>query len=77
MKRLLVTEGNLPWGEATSCTWCGKCVAVCPTGSLSYQGTSVGEMVHQADLVTRLAAARKGEWLDPSIMDGDYRGGEE
>ena len=22
---ILVTEGNVPWGEATSCTRCGKC----------------------------------------------------
>ena len=73
---ILVTEGNVPWGEAMSCTWCGKCVAVCPTGSLSYQGTAVGEMVHETDIIRRLASARRGEWLDPAIMDGDDRGGE-
>jgi hypothetical protein len=32
-------------------------------------------MVHQTDIIVRLASARKGEWLDPEIMDGDYRGG--
>ena len=62
----LVTEMNLPWGQSQSCTWCGKCVAVCPTGSLFYQGRSVGEMEHQADIVKRLAIARtRGEWIDP------------
>ncbi len=75
-RAVLVTEGDVPWGEATSCTWCGKCVAVCPTGSLAYQGSAVGEMVHQPDLVARLASARKGEWLDPAIMDGDDPRGE-
>lgn len=65
----LVAELDVPWGEATSCTWCGKCVAVCPTGALFYQGSAVGEMQHQADLVARLAAARqKGEWLTPGVI---------
>ena len=75
-RAVLVTEGDVPWGEATSCTWCGKCVAVCPTGSLAYQGSAVGEMVHQPDLVARLASARKGEWLDPAITDRDDPRGE-
>ena len=62
----LVTELGKPWGEALSCTWCGKCVAVCPTGALAYQGKSVGEMEHDAGMIVRLAAARqRGEWLDP------------
>jgi bidirectional [NiFe] hydrogenase diaphorase subunit len=65
----LVTELDKPWGESTSCTWCGKCVAVCPTGSLFYQGSAVGEMQHSADVIMRLAAARqRGEWLDPESL---------
>jgi bidirectional [NiFe] hydrogenase diaphorase subunit len=27
-----------PWGEVASCTHCGKCVQVCPTGALFPQG---------------------------------------
>jgi bidirectional [NiFe] hydrogenase diaphorase subunit len=27
-----------PWGEVESCTHCGKCVQVCPTGALFPQG---------------------------------------
>jgi bidirectional [NiFe] hydrogenase diaphorase subunit len=62
----LVTELAKPWGESKSCTWCGKCVAVCPTGSLFYQGSAVGEMEHAPDVIHRLAVARnRGEWLDP------------
>jgi bidirectional [NiFe] hydrogenase diaphorase subunit len=62
----LVAELDRPWGESTSCTWCGKCVAVCPTGSLSYQGSAVGEMQHAPDMIARLAAARqRGEWITP------------
>ncbi len=63
---MLVTELGKPWGESTACTWCGKCVAVCPTGAMSYQGKAVGEMKHEAGIVIRLATARsRGEWLDP------------
>lgn len=62
----LITEMNKPWGESLSCTWCGKCVAVCPTGSLAYQGSAIGEMEHDPVMVKRLAVARnRGEWLDP------------
>jgi NADH dehydrogenase/NADH:ubiquinone oxidoreductase subunit G len=25
---------NQPWGDSLSCTSCGKCVKVCPTGAL-------------------------------------------
>lgn len=67
---VLVAEMGKPWGEAQSCTWCGKCVAVCPTGALSYQGSAVGEMQHQTEIVIRLAKARQsGEWIDPNWMD--------
>ena len=59
----LVTELNLPWGEAPSCTWCGKCVTVCPTGALAFKGRAIGEMEHDTDLVGFLARARtEGEW---------------
>jgi len=63
---VLVTELGKPWGESKSCTWCGKCVIVCPTGALSYQGKAVGEMQRDVSLIIRLATARnRGEWLDP------------
>jgi bidirectional [NiFe] hydrogenase diaphorase subunit len=61
----LIAELDVPWGEATSCTWCGKCVAVCPTGALSYKGRAVGEMRHDPEVVAFLARARaEGEWID-------------
>lgn len=65
----LVSELNKPWGESTSCTWCGKCVGVCPTGALFYQGRAVGEMQHHPEIIQRLAAARtRGEWHDPETL---------
>lgn len=32
------------WGDSSTCTSCGKCVNVCPTGALSRKGTGVAEM---------------------------------
>jgi bidirectional [NiFe] hydrogenase diaphorase subunit len=37
----LVSELQRPWGESTTCTSCGKCVQVCPTGALFEKGRSV------------------------------------
>jgi bidirectional [NiFe] hydrogenase diaphorase subunit len=36
-----------PWGESTSCTDCGKCVQMCPTGALFKKGVTVGEMIRE------------------------------
>ncbi len=40
----VITDLNQPWGTAETCTGCGKCVQVCPTGALSEKGKSVAEM---------------------------------
>jgi bidirectional [NiFe] hydrogenase diaphorase subunit len=34
------TDMDTQWGDSDSCTSCGKCVQVCPTGALSYKGTT-------------------------------------
>jgi bidirectional [NiFe] hydrogenase diaphorase subunit len=39
----LITDLGVPWGESTTCTSCGKCVQVCPTGALFEKGRSVAE----------------------------------
>ena len=39
----LITDQGIPWGESTTCTSCGKCVQVCPTGALFEKGRSVAE----------------------------------
>lgn len=49
----VITDLKQPWGTSESCTSCGKCVQVCPTGALFEKGNAVGEMnKHSAFLVT-------------------------
>jgi bidirectional [NiFe] hydrogenase diaphorase subunit len=37
----VITDMGAPWGESTTCTSCGKCVQVCPTGALFEKGRAV------------------------------------
>jgi bidirectional [NiFe] hydrogenase diaphorase subunit len=39
----VVTDMGIPWGQSTTCTSCGKCVQVCPTGALFEKGRSIAE----------------------------------
>jgi len=54
----VITDLNQPWGSSETCTSCGKCVQVCPTGALVKQGTSVGEMVKDQHFLPILARRR-------------------
>ncbi|MFN4293228.1 MAG: bidirectional hydrogenase complex protein HoxU [Thermoflexales bacterium] len=58
-RSLIIHDMNVPWGEATTCTSCGKCVMACPTGALFKQGSTVAEMVHDAEKLAFLKAARE------------------
>jgi len=58
---LVVCEMNKPWGASQTCTSCGKCVQVCPTGAMAEKGFAVEEMVKRDSKVTRLAARRGGQ----------------
>lgn len=55
----VITDLNQPWGASTSCTSCGKCVQVCPTGALSEKGRSMGEMAKERAFLPYLAAMRE------------------
>ena len=58
---MVVADLNQPWGEATSCTSCGKCVQVCPTGALFEKGTSVAEMRKRREFLPYLQLMRAGD----------------
>jgi bidirectional [NiFe] hydrogenase diaphorase subunit len=55
---MLVAELDRPWGESKSCTSCGKCVQVCPTGALVEKGYAVEEMIKRNTVVEELAVKR-------------------
>ncbi|MBX9601753.1 MAG: bidirectional hydrogenase complex protein HoxU [Bryobacteraceae bacterium] len=57
---LVITDLAQPWGESASCTSCGKCVQVCPTGALSEKGKSAGEMAKQRRFLPYLTLMRGG-----------------
>jgi bidirectional [NiFe] hydrogenase diaphorase subunit len=54
----VITDLAGAWGNSQTCTSCGKCVQVCPTGALVKQGTSVGEMVKDQHFLPILARRR-------------------
>ena len=55
----IISDLNQPWGESETCTGCGKCVQVCPTGALSEKGKSVAEMTKRPEFLPYLQMMRK------------------
>ena len=43
LEERVVTDMGTPWGESPTCTSCGKCVQVCPTGALFEKGRAIAE----------------------------------
>lgn len=59
----VITDLNQPWGASRSCTSCGKCVQVCPTGALHYKESTVGEMEKHHDFLQWILEGReKKQW---------------
>jgi len=55
----IIIDLDQPWGTSGTCTSCGKCVQVCPTGALFEKGKSVGEMFKKREFLGYLAIIRE------------------
>jgi bidirectional [NiFe] hydrogenase diaphorase subunit len=58
---IVITDLHEPWGSSSSCTRCGKCVQVCPTGAL-FDKSRVG-VPHpkHPDFLVNLSLMREGQ----------------
>jgi bidirectional [NiFe] hydrogenase diaphorase subunit len=54
----VITDLDQPWGESPTCTSCGKCVQVCPTGALVAKGSAVGQMRKRREFLSYLKTMR-------------------
>jgi bidirectional [NiFe] hydrogenase diaphorase subunit len=60
----VITDLGEPWGESDTCTSCGKCVQVCPTGALFEKGSGVGQMRKDRGFLRYIMTARKErQWI--------------
>jgi len=60
IQSMLTSEMHRPWGQSKTCTSCGKCVSVCPTGALAEKGWAAEEMTKNSEAVSRLSSFRGG-----------------
>jgi bidirectional [NiFe] hydrogenase diaphorase subunit len=60
----VIADLGEPWGESESCTSCGKCVHVCPTGALFLKGKTVAEMRKDRSFLRYIVTARQQKlWI--------------
>ncbi len=59
----VITDLAQPWGASDSCTSCGKCVQVCPTGALYEKERSAATRKSQAFLTYLRKAREEKQWI--------------
>ena len=59
--RCVIVDLKKDWGESETCTSCGKCVEICPTGALFRKGSGVAEMKKEREFLPYLQAMREME----------------
>lgn len=60
----IISDLGEPWGKSESCTSCGKCVQVCPTGALFDKGMTVSESRKDRQFLKYIVTAReKRQWI--------------
>jgi bidirectional [NiFe] hydrogenase diaphorase subunit len=64
----IVSDLKQPWGASASCTSCGKCVLVCPTGALFEKGATVAEMEKRTDFLRYIVTARQRREWNPDLL---------
>ncbi len=55
----IISDFRQPWGDSDTCTACGKCVEVCPTGALWPRGAVTGTLQKHPEAVSELVEKRK------------------
>lgn len=54
----IIADFNGLWGDSTSCTACGKCLEVCPTGALWSKDASIGTLRRNPGMIADLVVRR-------------------
>jgi bidirectional [NiFe] hydrogenase diaphorase subunit len=70
----VITDLDGEWGASDTCTGCGKCVQVCPTGALFLKGKTVAEMRKDRSFLKYITTARqKKVWVgrSPDLSGSD------
>jgi len=55
----VIIDMNQKWGTSRTCTKCGKCVNVCPTGTLFWKGSTVAEMEKEVGFLHWIRGGRE------------------
>jgi len=61
---MIISDLGEPWGTSETCTCCGKCIQVCPTGALFEKGKGIADMHKDRGFLKYIVTAReKKQWI--------------